>query len=130
MSVRFGEPLDVVWGRLAWLRGELSRFTYRPGWRLEIDPVGADGTVLSGGFVLRVSYRAADSYHPERVSRIGVVRPVPDYLGPELGRPRAEEEFGRWLAHELLEVERHESREWLRRDGKVFDDPHVPGARP
>lgn len=119
MSVRFGEPVDVTWGRLAWLRSELSRFTYRPGWRLSIEPEAS-------GFVLLVSARVPDVYHPGREVRLGLKGPVAEYLDPKL--PRAEEEFGRWLAHELLEMERHESREWLRRDGVPFDDPHAPGA--
>lgn len=103
--------------RLAWLQHELARFTYRPGWVLSIE--GPD--IGPGwGFFLRISYPAADAYHPERMITARSVRPVPGLLGPKFGS----EGFGRWLAHELMEVERHESREWLRREGLVFDDPH------
>ncbi len=32
--------------------------------------------------------------------------------------------FARWLTSALFDIELHESREWLRRDGAIYDDPH------
>ncbi len=44
---------------------------------------------------------------------------------------RDEELFARQLASAILTVEHHESQEWLRRDGVIFDDPHKkPEAKP
>lgn len=33
------------------------------------------------------------------------------------------------LLDDLKDAERHESREWFRRDGAIYDDPHAEGAR-
>jgi hypothetical protein len=32
--------------------------------------------------------------------------------------------FADWLQGQLFQLEIHESREWLRRDGAIYDDPH------
>jgi len=106
-----------------WLREQLARFSYRPGWRLSIEP----GISLYTSGTLLVRYRAPDSNHPERTIPITFRTALPpaDVFG---GR---EEFFAEWLQSTLYDLERHESRrEWLRRDGEIYDDPHGPGARP
>lgn len=118
-------PIDAGAG-LLWLQRELARFAYRPGWKLEIEPSGGV-LALQSPLVLTGRFRAQDSYHPERMIPIVFRRPVPDWFD-DLPTWQRSEEFGRWLAAELMVVERHESREWLRRDGVVFDDPHAKGA--
>lgn len=102
---------------LEWLRAQLARFSYRPGWSLTIVP-GA--TYFEDGRIV-VDYGAADSRDPSRTVPVRISFAVP--LG--LIGLRDEEVFARWLQGVLFEAERHESREWLRRDGVLFDDPHA-----
>jgi hypothetical protein len=107
---------------LVWLRVELARFTYKPGWVLAFEPPPEDG----GRPSLVVDFVVQDSYHPGREIPIHSRRQVPEHFTelPEWQRP---EVFARWLGESLRRVEEHESREWLRRDGQVFDDPHAGG---
>lgn len=39
------------------------------------------------------------------------------------------EQFARDLQTQLHTIEIHESDEWLRRDGELYDDPHADPAR-
>jgi hypothetical protein len=105
-----------------WSRDQLARFSYRPGWRLSIEPGISPWT--SGTLLVR--YRAPDSNHPERTTLIKFRTALPpaDAFG---GR---EELFAEWLQSTLLDLEWHESREWLRRDGEIYDNPHGPGSHP
>jgi hypothetical protein len=101
-----------------WLYAQLARYTYRPGWTLTIE----DGhTTYGWEGRLRVNYSAPDSRNPEHVTTIGGTFGVP----PPIVDARDDLKFGLWLQRVLFDVERHESREWLRRDGNVFDDPHT-----
>lgn len=105
------------------LRAELARWTYKPGWRLAIVPAG--GTPWASP-LLTVDYIADDSR--ESLSGIrGQVKISSRHEVPSLTVDDLEL-FGPWLADVLAEVERHEMREWLRRDGDLFDDPHA-GSR-
>lgn len=110
----FSTPSD-----LAWLQQQLSRFAYKPGWSLAIGP--AQATAGYGQYSLSVFFFAPDACHPEREIKIGGSYRVPFYLGES----RDEAHFARWLASVLMEIEHHEQREWLRRDGVTYDDPHA-----
>lgn len=105
------EAPDLVSTR--WLMEQLRRYTYRPSWELSIMP--GDGRFVPDG--LRVRYSAIDARDPTRT--IPIVATFTIHLG--VADP---DWFARWLADTLMDVERHESREWLRRDGLIYDDPH------
>ena len=68
----------------------------------------------------RIRYVAPDSRGTGRETVVQGRVPVPPYLADT----RDEDAFARWLQHTLLDLERHESQEWLRRDGEIYDDPH------
>lgn len=104
---------------LAWLRTQLDRHTYRPDWQMRIDETAPYLAVLI------VEAMVQDTYEPDRQIRIASRNIVPPYLTDE----RDEAGFTRWLQHALFDIEMHESREWLRRDGEIFDNPHAP-AKP
>lgn len=98
------------------LQNELARWGYKPGWRLEIvsDPV-APGWHR---YALLVRYDADDSRSPGRKIQIASRQQLP---GEHI---RDSEEFARVLRQIVLDIEEHEMREWLHRDGQIFDDPH------
>lgn len=106
--------------QLAWMRDQLARYTYRPGWRLTI----AADTLIGEPF-LRVKYQAPDSRDPDRIGQFEARRPLGFYIQRRLD-PDA---FARDIQRALFDIERHESREWLRRDGVLFDDPHADPSR-
>lgn len=103
------------------LRAELARFTYRAGWNLTID--GSGNPRYGGVFTLTVDYETPDAHHPDRPVRVVARRTVPDLA------IMVEDSFTVWLQSVLFDVELHESREWLRRDGVLVQDPHAQGNR-
>jgi hypothetical protein len=101
------------------LQIELGRWDYKPGWHLEIvsDPNLPEWSRCT----LIVRLDADDAREPGRKARIQSRHDLPGHLID------TSEEFARFLQEILLEAERHEMREWLRRDGEIFDDPHKEG---
>lgn len=113
-----GKPNDSQ----SWMERELARFTYKPGWRLQLVDA-AEFFREQRAYHLIVSYKAQDSRTPdgpETLIRVNVS--VPPYIDEE---PDA---FAHWLIEAVSEIERHEAREWLRRDGIMLFDPHVKAA--
>lgn len=102
------------------VQAELARWTYRPGWTFELKPEPV-GRVY--GAVLIIRYEAPDSRTPGVVTTIQSRTLVDPILLQDMIF------FGKWLQHEIFNVERHESREWLRRDGHLYDDPHANAKR-
>jgi hypothetical protein len=66
-----------------------------------------------------VTYRVHDTHNPEHTIPLRVTIPIPLPLDEQ--DPEA---FAHWLQHTLYSIEEHESREWLRRDGAIYDNPH------
>lgn len=98
------------------LRAELARFSYRPGWELTIN---ASGDLTYGAIaVLTIRYEPEDSRHPGCTVPVAARRTVPASVLDH------EAAFALWLQSALFDVELHESREWLRRDGVLVEDPH------
>lgn len=108
------------------LRKELARYTYRPGWELTLDESGNLG--FGGVTILTVAYEAPDARNPDQTIKVVARRTVPEFaLDPELD---GDNFFPVWLQSVLFDVELHESREWLRRDGVLYEDPHKQPNRP
>jgi len=106
---------------LDWLRQQLARYTYRPGWTMEIERGLPLGMSIVFDHRICVAYCAPDSRNPDRDMPVQGKFSVPCYVTDQ----RDEKAFAEWLQRTLFEVERHESREWLRRDGQIHDDPHA-----
>lgn len=97
---------------------QLNRCDYKPGWSWRLDNL--DG----GHLYLIVEYPTTNTYSPnEPVSVRGKIE-IPPYEVQYW----SEERFMHWLAQRMVDLEIHESREWLRRDGALWDNPHAPGA--
>jgi hypothetical protein len=110
---------------LPWLRQQLDRYTYRPGWTMTLVPGNAGflgAEPLGSGWFGRliVEFQAVDSRDPTRTVPVRSTNSIPPYIEEQ----RDEDLFARWLQSVLFEAERHESQEWLRRDGQIYDDPH------
>jgi len=92
----------------------LATLTYRPGWSL---------TVYDGrweGQHLVITAEVVDSYHPGQTTLLDVHSMLPPM--------RDGQALDEWLAWRLQRLECHESREFLRRDGRPIHDPHAPQA--
>lgn len=92
----------------------LERVSYRPGWKIEYLDDGM-------GFArLVVRAPVANTYDPSQQVEILHSFPVPYYI-IEQGD---EQLILKWLARTLQQVEIHESREWFRVNGAIYDNPH------
>jgi len=104
-----------------WLQGQLDRYSYRPRWSWLIvrgeDPYLGP---LANVWQVRITFWTTDAYNPEREVEIISVQAVPPFVVTE----RDPELFKRWFQTVIFDAEMHESREWLRRDGLLVDDPH------
>lgn len=107
---------------LRWLQRQLSRFTYKPGWTFMITDVG-------GAIALSIIVRVRDTYHPDRMIDVGKQVFIPHHITDITHESAAEAFFARFLSDHIKDIEIHESREWLRRDGHLYDDPHAQDAR-
>jgi hypothetical protein len=91
----------------------LSRVTYRPGWTFVLHgalPTPTDPWLMIDGPVV-------DANDHTNVTRVGVRVAVPmDF--------RSESDVMEWLTYCVQRIEMHESREFLRIDGRPWDDPH------
>lgn len=101
----------------SWVQQQLARYTYRPGWTMRIDQ-GNLGDKYS--VVLTISFTTTDTYDHTRQIAVRSAHLVPPFVGDR----RDEQAFARWLQTCLFDAEMHESREWLRRDGQIYDNPH------
>lgn len=118
------------------LYDEVERWTYKPGWKLWIEYSDV-GDPFSGPpkhlVKLRVKFKALDSRGSGSMAPVEGTYAVPMAYGNTIGGGLLTEEemgwFRHWLVDMLLETERHELREWLRRDGELHDDPHRTDKR-
>jgi hypothetical protein len=109
----FTDFLAEHYGHAEFVRKQLERFTYKEGWTFDVIKHALTGHAL------RVTFRCKDTYNPHGPTiDIGNMTSL-------LFIPDDPDEFARWLGGHLRMMEAHESREWLRRDGKIFDDPHA-----
>lgn len=117
----FGDEFMATPQELQWVKEQLARITYKPGWKFEIDR----SLFLTGSAYLTITFKAEDTYHPGTTVDVGGA--VPLYMLPH--HVGAEDAFLHALARQIHDMEIHESREWLRRDGEIFDNPHRDDPR-
>jgi hypothetical protein len=111
------EPVPAIRSEVLqfrWIKEQLARFTYKAGWRFDVLP-----DVVFGMGYFQTSFKCEDTYNPGVMTE--VCKRVPLYSVP-YGNP---EVFARWLEAEIQDVEIHESREWLKRDGVIYNNPHA-----
>jgi hypothetical protein len=94
------------------LAREIARYTYRKGWDLSVflDPWE--------GPCLYIVADVADGYHPERTVQLRIRSNIPPMADANA--------FGWWILWRVSQIESHEVREMLRRDGELLVDPHDP----
>jgi hypothetical protein len=126
IELMIDEAGAVLRGNDAILHAELRRWTYKPNWWLWIERGSHGG--YEAGVNLRAIARVPNSYDPSTVIEITAKYAVPYYFGEEPQRVIESGEFAAWLADTVLVMERHEMREWLKRDGVLHDDPHATVA--
>jgi len=110
-----------------WVLDQLKRFTYRPNWTWTARDLryGSSPDVFSplnmDDVEIRVWFEAEDTRRPGETVKVGDRRIVPEYIVDH----RDGDMFALWFAGLIRGMEDHESREWLRRDGNIYDDPHA-----
>lgn len=92
------------------LKELLSRFTYRPGW---------DFNILRerDTYILHISADVVDSDNPHKIAPLQFAHGIPQFVPPAF-------DWQRWLLDMIMEVERHECREFFKIDGVKVYDPH------
>jgi hypothetical protein len=96
------------------LQEELARWSYKPGWSMRIEPDPSPWVPA----MLIVRFEAPDSRDPSNVIQLEQRQIV------DMGVVEGFVPFGVWVQSMLRRMEFHESQEWLRRDGEIFEDPH------
>lgn len=109
-------------GETVWLRKQLARFTYKPGWTFSIEPTNPALSYIR--HYLTIVVDVEDTYRPGHMIKIGGQYPI--FRDVHLTDETAERMFALTLATHIESAEIHESREWLRRDGEIYNDPHKP----
>lgn len=112
-SVSFQMP-DTI--DLRWYQEQLARFTYKPGWSFRIEPTSFMAPTVA---MIVAVMEVEDTYHPGTKVKVSGVR---ELVGID-NNPNA---FAMTLASLIQEMEVHEAREWLKRDGEIYDNPHNP----
>ena len=106
------------------LKSLVDRLQYRPGWKCRLE--NRDRGQGSAGLTLIITTQGYDSYNPDR----GEIYRVNHFM---LVPPASfnEKSWRRWLLDQFLLVERHESCEFFKIDGKRPYAPlHGPGNDP
>jgi hypothetical protein len=109
----------LVVSDLEWLRQQLSRYSYRPTWTFEVEYM-PDPLAWVDRYSILTRFKVMNSYPPHQEIEIKSLEPVPSFVIEH----HDAEAFKRWFPVMIWYVEQHESKEWLRRDGELVDDPH------
>lgn len=104
------------YSRGRWLSEQLARLTYKPGVTMEIVPSHLGG--FGAEWSVKVTMEVEDTYKPGETTKVSGQYPVWHSEAID------ENTFVRQVARVLQDLEIHESREWLKRDGAIWDNPH------
>jgi hypothetical protein len=96
------------------IRRIVGEFTYKPGWRLIV----TSDDVWSRFLVLRLEAEVDDARRPGQKTTI--VHQL------SFQAMFSEEHVEGFVMAAVQTAEAHETNEWLRRNGRLVDDPHVP----
>jgi hypothetical protein len=118
------------WGERAGICNDiLKRCTYKPGWVLYVEGDSYTRWTGTSNFIsprmLRVAVKVPDSNDTDKDVQLVHSFEVPPYVMETEGDD--DDVFLGWVSHCLLYVERHESREFFKVDGKRYVDPHRDG---
>jgi hypothetical protein len=105
---------------LEWLRQQLSRYSYRPTWTFEVEHI-PDPLWGPDKYMIITRFKVMNSYPPHQEIEIRSLEPVPSFIVEH----QDEGVFKNWFPVMIWHVEQHESKEWLRRDGILVNDPHA-----
>jgi hypothetical protein len=94
------------------MRAHLTRFTYRPGYRMEIRECPFEGPYLW------IVATEPDTTNPGETIDLG----VPTFIPPL----HTLQQFNDFIEARLRRLAVHEHLEWLKLDGKPLYDPHNP----
>jgi hypothetical protein len=120
------QPMNLI--LFCWVEQQLSRISYKPGWIFTARP--AISFAADVVFV-KITMLAKDTHNPDSEVTIGGSFPYRHayYNKSRFHAPSEMDDeathFTYWLAERIQELEIHESREWLRYDGEIFDNPHA-----
>lgn len=102
-----------------WLKEQLARLTYKPNVTMSIVPSpGIFYQAMGAEWSLQIIMSTEDTYHPGNTLEVYHLSPL--YHADMMDEDR----FINDVATALKDMEIHESREWLKRDGAIWDDPH------
>ena len=98
------------------IQQKLDRIMYKPGWEFSAEYDG----ITSVTIVIRVEVQ--NTYNPME----SVWLSSRDTIYPELYTSFMDndKEFADYMFRRIKEMEIHESREWFRLDGEIYDNPH------
>jgi hypothetical protein len=118
LSFRLGPDISE---HAAWARQQVARMTYKPGWKLLIEELPLRSFMVP--FYLIVTASVENTYRRGETIQIGGYYSVPWHF-IENPSPDRDTQFARWVADQIKDAEIHESREWFKVDGGIFDNPH------
>jgi hypothetical protein len=98
----------------ATIQAILTRVTYKPGWKIRSYPGDFHGPHIV------ITTVVPDATRPGESTVLDVHSDLPPLF--------SEDQFIRWLAWRLAQIEIHEMREFLQVDGVAPFDPHAENA--
>ena len=99
----------------------VARVTYKPGWAV----TAIDDPIL-GAVVIRVAFTVPDAtLESEQPLPLRIKYALPAALLVDMDERRALA----YVFERVMEMERHEAREWFKLDGVPVDYPHGPDPR-
>jgi hypothetical protein len=93
----------------------LKRVTYKPGWNFSVD------VHPTGDFIFVINREAEDAYDPSKTVTLHSTQIV-----PVESLYYSEETWFGTIKQLILDTEFHELDEWLKFDGQMCHNPHVP----
>jgi len=100
----------------------VARLSYKPGWEVSVLQGPVDGSVT-----LRVAFTVSDA-RAVRLMAPALPLRIKHPLSASLLAGMNEARAVAFVFEKVLEMERHEAREWFKLDGIPVDYPHEPNG--